>query len=46
MSYIILAGAFMVTLGILLARYEMIKARRDRCERLQNRARRCVRRDW
>ena len=45
MIYIILAGAFMVTAGIVLANYEMVKQRRDRSERLRHRARRCVRRD-
>ena len=33
----------MVTAGIVLANYELVKQRR---ERLQKRARRCVRRDW
>ena len=36
----------MVTVGIILANYEMVKQRRDRSERLRNRARRCVHRDW
>ena len=36
----------MIATGIVLANYEMVKQRRDRCERLQDRARRCVRRDW
>ena len=43
--YIILAGAFMVAAGIVLANYEMVKQRRDRSEHLRNRARRCVDRD-
>ena len=46
MIYIILAVAFMVTAGIVLANYERVKARRDRSERLRHRARRCVRREW
>ena len=46
MIYIILAGAFMVATGIVLANYELVKQRRDRSERLRNRARRCVRREW
>ena len=36
----------MVTAGIVLANYEMVKQRRDRSERLRQRARRCVRREW
>ena len=45
--YIILAGAFIVTAGIVLANYEMVKQRRDRSARLhlRHRARRCVRSD-
>ena len=38
----------MVTAGIVLANYELVKQRRDRSERLclRHRARRCVRREW
>ena len=35
MIYIILAGAFMVATGIVLANYELVKQRRDRSERLR-----------
>ena len=47
MIYIILAGAFIVTAGIVLANYEMVKQRRARSARLhlRHRARRCDRRD-
>ena len=45
MTYLLLLGAFMITSGILLARYELEKTRRDRVEALRQRARRCVRRD-
>ena len=44
--YIILAGAFMIATGIVLANYELVKQRRERSERLRNRARRCVRLEW
>lgn len=44
MTYLIVA-IFMVTTGILLARYETHRTRRTRAERLRTRARRCVRRD-
>ena len=43
MSYLILVGAFMITSGILLARYELKKTRRDRIEKLRKRARRGIR---
>ena len=43
MSYIILVGAFMIASGILLARYELEKTRRERVEKLRQRARRGIR---
>ena len=45
LAYMILAVAFMITSGIVLANYEMHKQRQARSERLRQRARRCVRRD-
>lgn len=45
MTYIIVGVAFMIALGIVLANYELTKARRERQERLRQRARRCVRMD-
>ena len=35
----------MVTAGIVLANYELVKQRRERSERLRQRTRRCIRRD-
>ena len=43
MSYLLLFGAFMITSGIVLAHYELKKTRRDRIEKLRQRARRGVR---
>ena len=42
-TYLLLFGAFMITSGILLARYELEKTRRDRVGKLRQRARRGVR---
>ncbi|MCY3743609.1 MAG: hypothetical protein OXH00_21560 [Candidatus Poribacteria bacterium] len=38
-------GAFMILLGIVLVKYDIHKQRRDRSERLRQRARYVVRRD-
>ena len=43
-TYIILGFAFMIALGIVLADYELKRTKRQRCEELRQRARRCVRR--
>ena len=43
MTYLLLLGAFMITSGILLARYELEKTRRERVEKLRKRARRGIR---
>ena len=44
MAYLIVAMAFMITTGIIFARYDLHRTRRERAERLRQRARRCVRR--
>lgn len=45
MIYLILVVAFMITSGIVLANYELYRTRRERVEKLRQRARRCIRRD-
>ena len=44
MIYLILVVAFMITSGIVLANYELYRTRRERVEKLRQRARRCIRR--
>ncbi len=41
----ILAMVFLIATGLMLWRYELHRSRRERRERLSQRARRCVRRD-
>ena len=43
--YIILAGAFMIACGIVIANYELARTQRMRREQLRTRTRRCIRRD-
>ena len=43
MIYTILAVAFMLTSGVLIANYELKKTRRDRIRKLRKRARRGIR---
>ena len=45
MIYTILAMVFWIATGLMLSRYELHRARRERRERLNQRARRCVRRE-
>jgi len=45
MIYTILVMVFMIATGLMLSRYELQRTRRERRERLRQRARRCVRRD-
>ena len=41
MFYLILT-MLMIAVGLMLSRYELVKAKRERRERLKQRARRCV----
>ena len=43
MSYILFGAAVLLTTGLVLARYKVSKANRERAERLRQLARRCVR---
>ena len=46
MIYYVMCAVFVIATGIVLSRYELVKARRERRERrerLRDRARRCVR---
>ena len=45
MIYLILAVAFMITTGIVLANYEISRTQRTRREELRRRTRRCIRGD-
>ena len=45
MIYIIIGFALMLTAGVVLANYELKRTKQKRREQLQQRARRCVRRN-
>ena len=45
MIYLILAVAFMIATGIVLANYELSRTQRTRREELRRRTRRCIRGD-
>ncbi len=43
MIYYVMFAVLAIATGIVLSRYELVKARRERRERLRDRTRRCVR---